>query len=128
MAAGLRGALPSEPASDTEQQQHRRRHERGGVGGEAPLLEADSATSSQDRLLDGGGGVVATEASPSPELERQINDLEDSIARQREQVKTLASLQHRTGDAESQLQAMEQQLEVLQQSLARVGEEGARDE
>src|SRR5207244_1744064 len=71
---------------------------------------------------------VTVAASPSPELEQQINDLEDSIAAKREQVKTLAALQYRTADAEEQLREMEQRLKTLQQSLARVGEEGARDE
>jgi len=113
-------ALPAEADPD-EDQQHRRQDGCGGVGedgGDAPLFEADAATTPQDRHTDVGGGVV------DADLLRQIADLEDSIAAKREQVKTLASLQHRTGEPEGELRQMEQRLKALQQSLARSGQEG----
>jgi uncharacterized coiled-coil protein SlyX len=109
----------ADPAAD---QQHRRQDGCGGVGedgGQGPLFEANPATTPQDRHTEFGGGVV-----DAAELQRRIADLEDSIAAKREQVKTLASLQYRTGEAEEQLRQMERRLRTLQQSLARPGHEG----
>jgi putative DNA primase/helicase len=105
--------VEADPAVD---QQHRRQDGCGGVGGdggEGPLFEAKAATTPQDRHTEFGGGVV------DADLQRQIADLEDSIAAKREQVKTLASLQHRTGESESELRQMEQRLEALKTDNSR---------
>jgi len=87
-----------------------------GVGGLwywARPGEATSAPSQQHRHTADGGGVVDGEA------ERQVRELEDSIARQRETVRILASAGQSTVEAEQLLESMEEELEALQWKLRR---------
>jgi putative DNA primase/helicase len=87
-----------------------------GVGGLwywARPGEATPAPSQQHRHTADGGGVVDGEA------ERQVRELEDSIARQRETVRILASAGQSTVEAERLLESMGEELEALQWKLRR---------
>jgi hypothetical protein len=79
--------------------------------------EANPATEPQHRHSAEGGGVVEDEA------ERQVRELEDGIARQRETVRILASAGQSTAEAEQLLESMGEELEVLKWKLRRLSRE-----